>query len=257
MNEVLTIFKPEGQTPLELIQHFQKKFPQYLHEKISVAGRLDPMASGLLILLVGEANKKRGYYQSLDKIYTFTLLTGIATDTYDILGKITSVTKTPLTLSSEKINSILPNFVRTFEQAYPPYSSMHVRGKPLFYWARRQELSDITIPTKTITIHRLTTTSSFEITSTQLINEVKKRIRKVNGDFRQVEIGKSWQEAQSVLPHRLSLFSFNAQVSSGTYIRSLCHELGQTIGCMGIAYKIERTSCGKFSLKDAIRLDDK
>ncbi len=256
MFDVIPIYKSEGITPPELINHFRRKFPHYSQEKISVAGRLDPMASGLLILLVGEANKKRDYYQRLDKSYKFTLLTGVATDTYDILGKITSITKNPITISSEKVKSIIPKFVGTSDQAYPPYSSMHVGGKPLFYWARRQELNGISIPTKTVTIQSLNYVSSLKISKKELITEIENRIKKVNGNFRQNEIDKSWKENQSLLPNNLLLFSFNAQVSSGTYIRSLCNKLGQELGCMGLAYKIERTSCGDFNLNNAISLDE-
>jgi len=254
MFDVIPIYKPEGLTPLELIKHFQKVFPQYSQEKISVAGRLDPMASGLLILLVGAANKKREYYQSLDKTYQFTLLTGLTTDTYDVLGKITSVAAYSSGITPERIKSIIPDFIGTREQAYPIYSSMHVKGKPLFYWAREDLLDGITIPSKSVTIKKLNMTSSLKISNKQLINEIEVRIKKVNGDFRQSEIEKSWKENQSTLPDQLSLFSFNTEVSSGTYIRSLCHEIGMSLGCMGIAYKIERTSCGEFDLKNAVRL---
>jgi tRNA pseudouridine55 synthase len=254
MSDVVPIYKPEGVTPLELINQFKKEFPQYSQEKISVAGRLDPMASGLLLFLIGDANKKRSYFQSLDKTYVFTLLIGITTDTYDILGKITSITKSPGNYSPEEVITYLTNFKGAFSQPYPPYSSMHIKGKPLFYWAREGKLADISIPSKIVTIKSLDLQSSHELTKEKLVDDIKYRIKKVKGNFRQNEISSNWENSRSCLPQKLQLFSLKAAVSSGTYIRSLCFELGQIIGEGGIAYTIERTSCGNYNLKDALRL---
>lgn len=254
MNEIVPILKPEAMTPLMVITKFKKKFPQYSKEKISVAGRLDPMASGLLLLLIGDANKKRTHLQSLDKVYDFTLLLGVTTDTYDILGEITSIAKSPRILSSKQLTSYLTTFIGTSQQAYPPYSSMHVMGKPLFYWAREGNLKKITIPTKKITITSLDFLSSSVVTKLELVEDIKKRIKKVTGDFRQKEVEEKWKESSSLLPEKLELISLRAEVSSGTYIRSLCNELGKLIGSGGLAYSIERTSCGDYDLKDALRL---
>ncbi len=254
MNEVVSIYKPEAMTPLMIITEFKKRFPQYSEEKISVAGRLDPMASGLLLLLIGEANKERSYFQSLDKTYEFTLLLGVTTDTYDILGKITSIVKDPVTHSIEQLTSFLATLRGTSMQDYPPYSSMHVMGKPLFYWAREDKLEKITIPTKRITIQSLDFLSSSEVTKLELVEDIEQRIKKVRGNFRQKEIEEKWKESLPLLPEKLQLLSLRSQVSSGTYIRSLCFELGLLLGSGGIAYTIKRQSCGEYKVEDAIHL---
>jgi len=86
---MILLNKPLGMTPLEAIREFQRKNPKYQTTKLSFAGRLDPMAEGLLLVLEGEENKDRKRFENLDKTYEFSILFGVTTDTYDLLGKIT------------------------------------------------------------------------------------------------------------------------------------------------------------------------
>lgn len=252
MNEVITVNKPRGITPLQTIQLFKQKFPSYQNEKMSYAGRLDPMASGLLILLIGEQNKKRNEFESLEKTYEFELLLGITTDTYDALGLITAIS--PLQPNALKqCLQLLPSFIGSHEQAYPPFSSMNVSGKPLYYWAREGKLHDIKIPTKIVTIKSLEITSTSLIKSPDLVANVVTVIKQVNGDFRQDEIIKRWE---TLVKKDLSfpLITCRATVTSGTYIRSLAHEIGKKLGTGAIAYSIHRTKVGQYHLKDALEL---
>lgn len=256
MNDVVPIYKPEGISPFTLINQFKKEFHHYAQEKISAAGRLDPMASGLLLLLVGDANKNRSYFQSIDKTYIFTLLIGVTTDTYDILGKVTSIVSSPTRYSPQELLTVMKEFRGTFLQSYPPYSSMHVLGKPLFYWARENKIENITIPTKEITVKSLELVSSYTLTKTKFIQDIEKRLGRVQGDFRQNEIKEIWENSLSSLPHQLQLFTLEANVSSGTYIRSLCFELGRLTGKGGLAYTIQRTGCGDYTLENAVHLNE-
>ncbi len=86
MQKVLELYKKEGETPLETIEGFKKENPEYSEQKMTYAGRLDPMAEGVLIVLVGEECKNKDKYLGLDKEYEFEILWGFETDTYDILG---------------------------------------------------------------------------------------------------------------------------------------------------------------------------
>jgi len=254
MKEIISIYKPECITPLQLINCFKAKFPIYSQEKISAAGRLDPMAEGLILLLIGDANKEREKYQKLDKTYQFLLLPGITTDTYDPLGVVESTSSNLESVTKLDLLKLLPNFIGQTRQAYPAYSSMHVQGKPLFYWARERKLDQITIPTKEITIKSLTLLSCKKIPKEVLIENIIKKIKLVNGDFRQKEIIASWKKSSLNLPDSLPIFSLKATVTSGTYIRSLCSKLGEELGCGGLAYSIERTRIGDFNADEAIKL---
>ncbi len=84
--KVLLLNKPLGMTPLELIQGFKKRFPKYEKLKIGYAGRLDPMARGLMVCLVGDESKKQKETELKTKDYVFEALFGVSTDTYDVLG---------------------------------------------------------------------------------------------------------------------------------------------------------------------------
>ena len=87
---VVLLNKPLGITPLQAITAFKLNNREYKNMTIGFAGRLDPMAEGLLLLLIGDENKRRKVYEDMNKTYEFSMLLGAATDTYDLMGKITS-----------------------------------------------------------------------------------------------------------------------------------------------------------------------
>ncbi|CAN5143792.1 hypothetical protein BH09PAT1_BH09PAT1_0290 [soil metagenome] len=255
MNEIIPIYKPPGLSPLDLIRLFKKTFPLYKNEKISPAGRLDPMAEGLLLLLVGKANKERNAFLSLDKWYEFSLLLGVTTDTYDLLGKVTATNYTYQ--SNEilsKVSDNLSRYAGIQQQEYPPYSSKPVQGKPLFAWARQNRLHEISIPSNKIEIKNLSILSMSSINTQEILTHIIRSIESVNGDFRQKEIIGDWKNALQSSPQELLVINFSANVTSGTYIRSLCNTLGGEIGVGGIAYSIKRTRIGTYKLDDAVVL---
>ncbi|KKR79021.1 MAG: tRNA pseudouridine synthase B [Candidatus Nomurabacteria bacterium GW2011_GWA2_40_9] len=92
---IILLNKKEGETPLSALSLFRDKHKIYKDIPMTYAGRLDPMASGLLIILAGEECKNKEKYLNLDKEYEFEILFGFQTDTYDILGKITKTHMKP------------------------------------------------------------------------------------------------------------------------------------------------------------------
>lgn len=251
MQFVIPIFKPIGPTPLEMIKQFRVEHPEYAYSKIGYAGRLDPMASGLLLFLIDHENANRKIYEKLSKIYTFDLIFGIETDTYDALGLIQNrqyFTKFPAQIElQQKLDSILTQMIGYKEQAYPPYSSPRINGKPLFYWARHNLLHTITIPKKIITITSIGVLKSKVISLKKLKNMIINQINKVRGDFRQDQILATWQALE--LPFvALPVFHCQVACSSGTYIRSLAHEIGQKMNFGAIACNIQRTRIGNYSI---------
>lgn len=261
MNNVIIIYKLPGLTPYQSILEFKKKFPEYRKEIISYAGRLDPMAEGILLLLIGKENKKRRKYENLKKTYEFSILPGIETDTYDTLGKITkhSITQTigikNLLSNGEEGNfGILNSFVKKRIQAYPPYSSKAVNGKPLYWWARNNRVKEIEIPTKEVEIFDLQLISSGKIEAQDLRLRIQERIKKVKGDFRQEEILKSWNQFfESTHVTSFHFISLKTTCSSGTYVRGIAHEIGQMLGCGAIALYIKRTAIGNFNISSIIK----
>lgn len=255
MQSHVLLNKPQGLTPLQAITAFKKQHPLYQKEKLSFAGRLDPMAEGLLIILVGDENKKRHIYEELPKTYQFELLLGINTDTYDCLGRIKTLKIPPLP-EITTVKRILKTYIGTHKQPYPPFSSKTVEGKPLYYWARADKIGQITIPMKEITITSLNLNSISLIKQKKLVQGVINRIKKVQGDFRQERIIKDWTELQTPPQSLFPLLMCTATVSSGTYIRSLCQGIGEKMGYPALAFSIKRTVIGDYTLTHAITLHD-
>lgn len=254
MQSHVLLNKPQGLTPLQAISAFKEQHPLYQKEKLSFAGRLDPMAEGLLLVLVGNENKKRREYEDLPKTYLFELLLGISTDTYDCLGRIEK-TQAVIMPEQKKIKRIFSTLEGIQTQVYPPYSSKTVNGKPLYYWARKNKIGQITIPTKRITITALTLNSISLIKQKKLVQSVISRIEKVHGDFRQEDISKDWSDLHIPPQSSFPLLTCTAIVSSGTYIHSLCHQIGKELGYPALAFSIKRTRVGDFALENAIKIE--
>jgi len=267
LKKVIILNKKEGETPLEALEFFRKKNPKYLGFSMTYAGRLDPMASGVLLILANEETKNKEKYLALDKEYEFEVLFGFATDTHDILGKIvrqsdcagrdlaTTYVRQDL---AQKIKKHLKSFIGESVQKYPMYSSKTVKGKPLFTYARAGE--EVEIPDRKIFIKKLKLEKIREIDNKKLFKNIEKRIGKVNGDFRQEEILKIWQktlfqvssfkvaQGLSLRKEKYYIGSFKVSCSSGTYVRVLANSLGLLIDIPALAFSIKRTKIGKYVL---------
>ncbi len=245
MQTVIPIYKFEGETPLECIQRFKVAFPAYKDFPITYAGRLDPMADGLLLLLAGDAVHEKNDWMKQDKVYSLTILFGVETDSYDVLGRIIKSSDT--LINPKELSTTLKNYLGPFHQSFPPYSSYKVQGKPLFQWAREGKLNQITIPSKEREIYSINLLKSFKKNSKDLLNEIHQRIQMVAGDFRQEEILKGWNDLL-IRKRDWQMVKIRVSCSSGTYMRSLAHELGKELGGGAIAYNIRRESLGAYKI---------
>lgn len=242
--------KKEGETPLESLEVFRAKNKIPLDIPMTYAGRLDPLASGLLIILSGEECKNKEKYLNLDKEYQFEVLFGFKTDTYDILGKVLDIESKALSRGDlEKlIKKNLKYFKGKIIQKYPMYSSKTIDGKPLFAYAR--ENKEVDIPEREVWVKSLKYLNLKKVSSKNLLQKIEKRINKVGGDFRQKEILKIWEKElnNEKMPKRFFIAFFKTRVSSGTYIRSIANMLGEKISIPSLAFSIKRTKVGKYSI---------
>lgn len=227
---------------------------------MTYAGRLDPMASGVLLILAGEETKNKEKYLNKDKEYEFEVLFGFSTDTFDILGKISA--RQDLAESKEvnvkelekEIKKNIKNFVGESIQKYPMYSSKTVKGKPLFMYARNGE--DVEIPERKIFIYKLKLEKIRMIDNKKLFKNIEKRIKKVKGpastrgestrggDFRQKEILKIWENNLKFKDFRFKKFyiaKLKVKCSSGTYVRNIAYSLGKKLNIPSLAFSIKRT----------------
>lgn len=252
MKSMLLVNKPAGLTPLQYIEVVRKSNPHLQEEKISMAGRLDPMAEGLLLLLVGDENKNRSSYENMNKEYTFSVIFGIQTDSYDGLGMIDKITTPPSIEVLEKtLSKIIPSYKGTYSQTYPPFSSKPYKGKPLYYWSRKEKISKDDLPKKDVTLFSLQVVSLKNIPLTEIADSIINRIESIHGEFRQDEILLQWKKLKSESNKKnFSLVTFHLSCSSGTYVRSLANELGEKTGVGAFTYTITRTRIGNYTLDD-------
>ena len=247
MQKIILLDKKEGQTPLEALESFRRKHKEYKDLKMTYAGRLDPMASGLLIILVDDKIKDKEKFLKLDKEYNFEILFGFATDTYDILGKVTESKNIDIKKEDleKKIKKELKNFTGKFTQKYPIYSSKTVSVKRLFQYARSGQ--DVDIPVREVEVKKIELNKIVKIKGDRTKREIIKRIGWVNGDFRQKEIIKTWDKK---IEEDAYFFVANVSIkcSSGTYVRGISNFLGKKIEIPALAWSIKRTKIGKYKM---------
>ena len=245
MTELIKLYKAVGETPLECIARFKAERPEYKETKMTYLGRLDTMAEGLLLVLAGNTKEKEKYL-ALDKTYEFEVLWGFATDTHDVLGIINSEGETPQKLE-QKMAGLVKKVLKKSTQTYPVFSSK-VFGKD-FLRARDANVEAIEIPEKSIKIFSFRHIHTRTLTGREMLAEIEERVAKIGGDFRQDEVIKSWRNALITKPNEFFLISkFHADVSSGTYIRVLAHEMGKLLGTSALAWSIKRTRVGEYKI---------
>lgn len=251
--QVLNLYKKLGETPRERLERLRTQKPHYAHEVLSYAGRLDPMAEGVLLCLVGSANKRRDAYLDLSKEYVLDILFGFSTDTYDILGRVME-TGDPAGLSKKALQQAVNEFRGHLSQEYPPYSSKPVEGKSLFEWARNNALSSILLPSRQVTIYHIDIESLYKVKEPQLLHYIEDSIAKVGGDFRQEEILTTWRKYLKQKGDReFACATIKIECSSGTYARSIAHGIGKELGVPALALHILRTQAGEYRVEKSLK----
>lgn len=251
--EVLNLYKNLGETPRERLERLRADKPFYEKEVLSYAGRLDPMAEGVMLALVGQANKRREEYLDLSKEYTVDILFGFSTDTYDILGKIMN-TGDAASVTKEKIEKSLNQFRGDLQQEYPPFSSKTVEGRSLFDWARSGAIGELVMPKRSVQIFDISLVAMYKVNEVTLLNFIESSIAKVEGDFRQEEILINWHRQLSAKNARsFKCVTIKVSCSSGTYVRSIAHQLGQELGVPALALHILRTRVGDYSIEKSLK----
>jgi tRNA U55 pseudouridine synthase TruB len=217
---IVDYHKNIGESMTDIITRFRQTYNLTPDVKVSFAGRLDPMAFGIVRLLTHEDKQMSKDMCNFNKIYSYSVIQSLQTDTFDILGLITSNYT-----FHEKIYT-MPN---TIQQVYPAYSSktVDVDGKKVRLWdANKRNLVFTETPTKEVTIYWNKKTKSDEImTKQELIQMIYNKIDTVNGKFRQEEIKARW----SIIPEdNYCISHYQTKISSGGYVRSIAHSMNGT-----------------------------
>jgi tRNA pseudouridine55 synthase len=251
MENLINVYKKIGLTPFQLIQEFKKKYKTYKNIPVSHAGKLDPLAEGVMFLVAGKEIKNIKKYMKLDKIYQAKILFGFSTDSYDIQG---IPKKEKKDIDINELKKIINSLKGEYEQTLPIFSGRMVDGKPLFYWARTNQISKIKIPVEKINIYDISLDKVSNINSNDLLKEIIYKIDLLKGDFRQDKIIESWKDILENISEEYLVIDMTVSCSSGTYIRSITHDIGKRLSSGGVLLNLKRTQVGTFKIKDSIRL---
>jgi tRNA pseudouridine55 synthase len=208
MNAVLIIDKPAGLTSHDVVNRVRRILQE---RSVGHLGTLDPLATGVLPLVIGNLTRLAQFYTSSEKTYEGTIRFGFSTDTYDADGEPTSPAQA-VDLSLDQVRELAAPFRGRIEQMPPPFSAKKIQGVPAYKLARKH----IEVELKPVQV------------------EIK--------DFEILQLEKDRA-------------SFRARVASGTYMRSVAHDLGQRIGCGAHLDLLRRTAVAELGLGDAHSLD--
>ncbi len=249
-----TIEKMVGETPLVSLEHLRANLHIPHDIPLAYAGRLDPMASGKLLIVIGDECKNQNKYHAFDKEYKVEVLLGASSDTGDVLGLLTPAMQK---ISTEiEIQKVLHGFIGPIRLPYPHFSAKTVHGKQLHIWTLENRLDEITIPIKESIIHKISfgslrTISKQEILKTvrakiETIPEVTEASKALGADFRRDKVRASWNEFEKNNIDTYQILSITCIASSGTYMRSLSEKIAGQLGTQALAYSIHRTKIGTY-----------
>lgn len=256
MGKRAVIEKQIGETPLMALNRWKKDNPAYRNVPASYAGRLDPMASGKLLVLLGEECKRQKAYTKLDKEYDIEVLLDAGSDTGDALG-IMAYAGRETRVEREALHAALRSEIGAHVRAYPQFSSKTVGGKPLFLHALQGGISAISIPEHEERIYRIKARDISSISSEALAVRVHDFLAGVpksdepskllGADFRIDDVRASWETLFAEAGKRtFAILSLRVACGSGTYMRSLAGRIGEALGTRGLALSIKRTKIGTY-----------
>lgn len=226
---VLPINKPAGPTSHDVVQIARRA----LNERaIGHTGTLDPAADGLLLLCVGPYTKLVPYLTQASKTYRGKIALGLETTTDDKEGAPT-MSGDASALVVERVRTFSSKFEGDIEQIPPRYAAVKVAGKKLYEYARENQ--EVVIEPRPVTVH------SFKLGNMELMDPPAELMEK-NPDLD--------------VPAKIAMIDFETSVSSGTYVRALARDLGRELGCGGYLASLTRTAVGRFSLDEAVSVEE-
>jgi len=248
--------KPAGLGSTQAVSAVKRVLRQAGFGKVKTGhgGTLDPLASGVLPIALGEATKLTGRMLEASKVYEFTISFGEETDTLDGEGEV--VARNDARPVRADVNAVLERFTGEIEQVPPAFSALKVGGKRAYELARAGEA--VALKSRRVTIHSLKHLSGTG-------SGTAERSSGVEGDGPDAVSRKGSSLAERAPPplrgppprsgEALDRLTLAAHVSKGTYIRSLARDIAHALGTVGHVTMLRRTKAGPFTLEQAISLD--
>lgn len=224
-----------------MLDRFRAEYPEYQNSKVTYAGRLDPMASGTMILLTDEDVHQKDQYIQKNKMYTVSFLLGYSTDTYDVLG-IPTQNNPHKVISKKDIENAIRDTQNIRTMDYPAYSSKTINGVPL--WKQAREGNPLVSQSRDVHIYSSILNNIEQTPATEILKDITDALQKVEGDFRQQEIMDAWSDLLQNSPDIITIVNAQFTVSSGTYIRSLVDYIGKKLAVGATSIHIHRKAIG-------------
>jgi tRNA pseudouridine55 synthase len=248
MHGWLIIDKPVGPGSTQIVSAVKRALREggYAKVKVGHGGTLDPLASGVLPVALGEATKLSGRMLDADKVYDFTIRFGEETDTLDAEGKVVQTSERRPTPA--EVEAVIPRFTGAIDQMPPAYSALKVDGKRAYDLARAGE--EVTLAMRSVTIHELTILPGTGRWLAGAETEGVSRLAQAESPLHHPSGGPPSRTGEE--PDEITL---SARVSKGTYIRSLARDIALALETVGHVTMLRRTKAGPFALEKAISLD--
>lgn len=237
----MLVYKPSGIEGTQIANFYKNKLNK---KKVTLCGKLDIMAQGLLLLLFDDDCKNMNQHLSHDKIYKFQILWGIQTDTDDPLGIIQNISNID-SIDHDFIKQHLNQFIGTFNQNFHIYSAITASNKSgerhkLWKWAKLQRLNEITIPHKKVSVKYIKLLNTSKVSLQHIKSNIINKLQHIKGDYRQDIITQQWMNFNK--NQNFYITDFETHVSTGFYIRQFIRDLSTKTGLIGLAFSIDRKS---------------
>lgn len=224
----------------------------YAKVKVGHGGTLDPLATGVLPIALGEATKLAGRMLDSDKEYEFTIAFGVQTDTLDLEGKVVAENDLRPTLAA--VEAVLPLFTGAIEQVPPAYSALKVDGERAYDLARAGE--EVVLARRGVVVHALEFLPELGSGRGTVAEGDGGGENATGADALPLHHAlRARSPSPSELGEELADITLTARVSKGTYIRSLARDIALALGTVGHVTMLRRTKAGPFILAHAISLD--
>jgi len=208
-NGILLVDKPQGMTSHDVVDALRKATGL---RRIGHTGTLDPRATGLLVMCLGQATRLSQYLSGLDKTYEGAMQLGVTTASHDLDGEVVEEQPVDPDMTLERLQEVCNRFVGDIQQVPPMVSAIKIGGKRLYKLARQGQ--EIERPARSVTVHSFTVVH--------------------------------WNPPYADL---------SVSCSSGVYVRTLCHDVGQLLGCGAVLSRLRRTRVGNYDIGDALPLE--
>ncbi|MEY4269778.1 MAG: hypothetical protein RLZZ58_994 [Pseudomonadota bacterium] len=254
MNGWIILDKPLDLGSTQAVAAVKRNLRSAGHGKVKVGhgGTLDPLATGVLPIALGEATKLAGRMLDASKVYDFTISFGTQTDGGDAEGAVVATSDVRPTLAD--VRAVLPRFTGPIDQVPPAYSAIKVDGVRAYDRARAGE--DVAMAARAVTVHDLSLRHA-EFISASMAQPVQQIMAPEAGDgpWALKQRGHRRSQGDEIENEEIQSLTLTAHVSKGTYIRSLARDIALALGTVGHVTMLRRTRAGPFGLDQAISLD--